>query len=145
MTFQDRCAFCGTHEGLTSVTRLEAAGIERVERVCSLCLRLAERAAHLVPMTRHDMLAIRWMADHREQPGARYHGQPIVGYSEWKTKDSSSGGTGAPCLCSLTANIWSWLRRSSDATNAPFFCVESRAARRSSVFASARATCWSLD
>ena len=68
MTFEDRCAFCGTREGLTSVTRLEAGGMERVEWVCSLCLRLAERAAHMVPMTRHDMLTIRWMADHREQP-----------------------------------------------------------------------------
>jgi hypothetical protein len=37
------------------------------------------------------MLAIRWMADHREQPGARYHGQRISGYSEWKTNDSGGG------------------------------------------------------
>ena len=74
MTFEDRCSFCGAREELTSVTLLEASEIERMERVCSLCLRLAERAAHVVPMTRHDMLAIRWMADHREQPGARYHG-----------------------------------------------------------------------
>ncbi len=92
MTFEDRCAFCGTREGLTSVTRLEAGGTERVEWVCSLCLRLAERAAHMIPMTRHDMLAVRWMADHRGQPGARYHGKPIVGYSEWKARDSISGG-----------------------------------------------------
>ena len=92
MTFEDRCAFCGASEGLTSVTRLEAGGVERVEWVCSLCLRLAERAAHTVTMTRHDMLAIRWKADHRENPGALYHGQPITGYSEWKTQDSISGG-----------------------------------------------------
>jgi hypothetical protein len=62
-----------------------------VEWVCSLCLRLAERAAHTVTMTRHDMLAIRWKADHREQPSARYQGKPIVGYSEWKAQDSISG------------------------------------------------------
>jgi hypothetical protein len=92
MTFEDRCAFCGTREGLTSVTRLEASGIERAEWVCALCLRLAERAAHTVTMTRHDMLAIRWKADHREQPDARYHGQRISGYSEWKAPDSGSGG-----------------------------------------------------
>ena len=92
MTFDDRCAFCGTREGLTSVTRLEAGGVERVEWVCSLCLRLAERAAYTVTMTRHDMLAIRWKADHRENPGALYHGQPITGYSEWKTQDRISGG-----------------------------------------------------
>ena len=91
MMFEDRCAFCGTREGLTSVTRLEAGGIERVEWVCSLCLRLAERAAHMVPMTRHDMLAIRWLADHREQPGARYHGQRISDYSEWKANDGGGG------------------------------------------------------
>ena len=91
MTFADRCAFCGTRAGLTSVTRLEAGGVERVEWVCSLCLRLTERAAHAVTMTRHDMLAIRWKADHREQSGALYHGQRITDYSEWKTRDSSSG------------------------------------------------------
>jgi hypothetical protein len=93
MTIEDRCAFCGTREWLTRVTRLEVGGVERMEWVCSLCLRLAERAAHTVPMTRHDMLAIRWKADHREQPDARYHGQRITGYSEWKTQDSkeSSG------------------------------------------------------
>jgi hypothetical protein len=92
MLFGDRCAFCGTREGLTSVTRLEAGGMERVEWVCSLCLRLAERAAHKVAMTRHGMLSVRWKADHREQPGTLYHGKPIIGYSEWKTQDSSSGG-----------------------------------------------------
>ena len=98
MTFEDRCAFCGAREGLTSVTRLESGGIERVEWVCSLCLRLAERAAHTVTMTRHDMLAIRWKADHRENPGALYHGQHITGYSEWKTQDSISGGDGRAML-----------------------------------------------
>ena len=92
MTFDDCCAFCGTREELTRVTRLEAGGMERVEWVCSLCLRLAERAAHTVTMTRHDMLAVRWKADHREQLGASYHGQRIAGYSEWKTSDSMSGG-----------------------------------------------------
>jgi hypothetical protein len=66
--------------------------MERVDWVCALCLRLAERAAHPVTMTRHDMLAIRWKADHREQPGAHYHGQRITSYSEWKTKDTVSNG-----------------------------------------------------
>ena len=43
-------------------------------------------------MTRQQMLDIRAKADHRDQPGARYHGKPIVGYSEWKAKDSLSDG-----------------------------------------------------
>lgn len=92
MTFEDRCAFCGAREGLTSVTRLEAGRVERVEWVCPLCLRLTEQAPYTVPMTRHDMLAIRWKAEHREQPGATYHGQRITEYVEWQARDSTSGG-----------------------------------------------------
>jgi hypothetical protein len=98
MTFEDRCSFCGAREELTSVMHLEASGIERVERVCSLCLQLAEQAAHVVPMTRHDMLAIRWMANHREQPGARYRGQRISGYSEWKANVSGGEWHAVPVL-----------------------------------------------
>lgn len=90
MTFDNRCAFCGAHEELTSVTLLEAGGIERVKWACPFCLRLAELAPHKIKMTRHDMLAVRWKAIHREQPGATYYGQRITGYSEWKTRDGAS-------------------------------------------------------
>jgi hypothetical protein len=92
MTSDYRCALCAAREGLRSVTRLEAGGVERVEWVCPFCLRLTELAPSTVTMTRHDMLAIRWKAVHREQPGATYHGQRITGYSEWKTRESASGG-----------------------------------------------------
>ncbi|HEY1390344.1 MAG TPA: hypothetical protein VGF38_17540 [Ktedonobacterales bacterium] len=92
MMVDNRCACCGAREGLTSVARLEAGGVERVEWICPLCLRLTELTPQTLTVTRHDMLAVRWKAEHREQPGATYHGQRITGYVEWQARESRSGG-----------------------------------------------------
>ena len=43
-------------------------------------------------MTREQMLDVRHKADHRDQPDALFHGQRIIGYSEWKGGDLYTSG-----------------------------------------------------
>jgi hypothetical protein len=43
-------------------------------------------------MTRDDMLDVRWKADNRDQPESLYHGQRIIGYSEFHTGSLGMGG-----------------------------------------------------
>jgi len=43
-------------------------------------------------LTHQELLAIRQLADTREQPGSTYRGQRIIDFSMWKTGDVARGG-----------------------------------------------------
>jgi hypothetical protein len=56
-------------------------------------------------LTLQEILDIRWKADHRDEPGALFHGQRIVGFSEWLEGDvySSANWRG---VCVLADGTW---------------------------------------